>query len=159
MTNIYQFTAKALDGKPISLEDYKGKVMLVVNTASKCGYTPQYTGLQALHEKFGPRGLAVLGFPCNQFKNQEPGDSTEIGAFCQKNYGVNFQMFEKVEVNGEGADPIFDYLTDQAPGAFRTKPVKWNFTKFLINKEGKVIKRFAPTVEPESMDEVIEKLL
>ncbi len=159
MTNIYQFTAKALDGKPIKLEDYKGKVLLVVNTASKCGFTPQFTGLQQLHEKYGGRGLAVLGFPCNQFGNQDPGDNHEIGAFCQKNYGVDFQMFEKVEVNGDGADPIFKYLTEAAPGALGTKAVKWNFTKFLIDKEGKVLKRYAPAVAPEAMDDDIQKLL
>jgi len=159
MTKIYEFTAKALDGKPVNLEAYKGQVMLVVNTASKCGFTPQFTGLQALHQKFGPKGLAVLGFPCNQFGHQEPGDATEIGAFCQKNYGVDFQMFEKIEVNGDGADPIFKYLTETAPGALGTKAVKWNFTKFLIDKEGKVLKRYAPNVTPEALEGDIEKLV
>jgi glutathione peroxidase len=159
MTDIYQFTAKALDGKPISLDQYKGKVMLVVNTASKCGFTPQFTGLEGLHKKFGGRGLAVLGFPCNQFGQQEPGGSEEIGAFCQQNYCVDFQMFEKVDVNGDSADPIFKYLTEAAPGLLGSKAVKWNFTKFLIDKEGKVLKRYAPTDTPESMEGDIEKLL
>jgi glutathione peroxidase len=159
MTDIYQFTARALDGKPIALEQYKGKVMLVVNTASKCGFTPQYTGLEALHKKFAGRGLAVLGFPCNQFGQQEPGGSSEIGAFCQQNYGVDFQMFDKVDVNGDHADPIFKYLTEAAPGLLGSKAVKWNFTKFLIDKEGKVLKRYAPTDTPESMEGDIEKLL
>ncbi|MBU6452932.1 MAG: glutathione peroxidase [Cyanobacteria bacterium REEB67] len=159
MSDIYQFTAKALDGKPISLEQYKGKVMLVVNTASKCGFTPQYSGLEGLHKKYADRGLAVLGFPCNQFGQQEPGGSTEIGAFCQQNYGVDFQMFEKVDVNGDNADPIFKYLTEAAPGLLGSKAVKWNFTKFLVDKEGQVLKRYAPTDTPESMEGDIEKLL
>ncbi len=159
MTNIYEFSAKALDGKPINFEDYKGKVMLVVNTASKCGFTPQFTGLQKLHEKFGNQGLAVLGFPCNQFANQDPGANHEIGAFCQKNYGVDFQMFEKVDVNGATADPVFKYLTEAAPGALGSRGVKWNFTKFLIDREGKVLKRYAPTVTPEDIDGDIAKLL
>jgi len=159
MSDIYKFTAKGLDGKLIGLDAYKGKVLLIVNTASKCGFTPQFAGLEALHKKFSQSGLAVLGFPCNQFGNQEPGDSAEIGAFCQKNYGVDFQMFDKVEVNGDNADPIFKYLTDAAPGALGLKAVKWNFTKFLIDKEGKVIKRYAPTVTPESIEGEIQNLL
>ena len=159
MATIYEFTAKALDGKPINLQEYQGKVMLVVNTASKCGFTPQFEGLQALQSKFGEDKLAILGFPCNQFGHQEPGNSTEIGAFCQKNYGVDFQMFEKVEVNGNAADPIFKYLTEAAPGALGTRAIKWNFTKFLIDKEGKVLKRYAPNVEPKAIEGDIDKLV
>ncbi|MBS1989268.1 MAG: glutathione peroxidase [Cyanobacteria bacterium SZAS LIN-2] len=158
MSDIYEFTAKSLGGEPISLDKYRGQVMLVVNTASHCGFTNQYAGLQALHQKFAPK-LAVLGFPCNQFGQQEPGDSSEIGAFCQKNYGVEFQMFDKVEVNGAGADPIFKYLTEAAPGALGSKAVKWNFTKFLIDKDGKVLKRFAPNVAPEALEKEIAELV
>jgi len=158
MTEIYEFTAKSLGGEAISLDKYRGKVMLVVNTASQCGFTNQYAGLQQLHQKFNP-DLAVLGFPCNQFGQQEPGDAAEIGSFCQKNYGVEFQMFDKVDVNGADADPIFKYLTQAAPGALGSKAVKWNFTKFLIDKEGKVLKRFAPNVAPEALEKEISELV
>jgi len=158
MTEIYDFKAKSLAGEAIDLGQYRGRVMLVVNTASHCGFTNQYAGLQKLHQKFNP-GLAVLGFPCNQFGQQEPGNAEEIGAFCQKNYGVEFQMFDKVDVNGAGADPIFKYLTEAAPGALGSKAVKWNFTKFLIDKEGKVLKRFAPNVAPEELEKEISALV
>jgi len=158
MTEIYDFKAKSLAGEAIDLGQYRGRIMLVVNTASHCGFTNQYAGLQQLHQKFNP-GLAVLGFPCNQFGQQEPGNAEEIGAFCQKNYGVEFQMFDKVDVNGAGADPIFKYLTEAAPGALGSKAVKWNFTKFLIDKEGKVLKRFAPNVAPEELEKEISALV
>ena len=159
MGEIYQFTTKALDGQPLPLENYRGKVMLIVNTASKCGFTPQFAGLEELHKKFADKGLAVLGFPCNQFGNQDPGDHAEIGSFCQQNYGVDFQMCEKVEVNGDNADPIYKYLTEKAPGLLGSKAVKWNFTKFLVDKNGTVLKRFAPTDTPESLVGDIEKAL
>lgn len=159
MSAIYEYTAKALDGKDISLNDYQGKVMLIVNTASKCGFTSQFAGLEKLHEEYSKRGLSLLGFPCNQFGAQEPGDSTEIGAFCQKNYGVDFQMFDKIEVNGDHAHPLYKYLTEKAPGLLGLKDIKWNFTKFLVDKEGNVVKRYAPNVEPADISSDIEKLL
>jgi len=159
MSTIYEYSAKALDGQDISLNHYQGKVMLIVNTASKCGFTSQYAGLEKLHEEYAKRGLSLLGFPCNQFGAQEPGDSTEIGAFCQKNYGVDFQMFDKIDVNGEHAHPLYKYLTDKAPGLLGLKDIKWNFTKFLVDKEGNVVKRYAPNVEPADISADIEKLL
>lgn len=159
MADVYNFKAKALDGSDINLEQYKGDVLLVVNTASKCGFTPQFEGLQKLHQQYAPRGLKVLGFPCNQFASQEPGDATEIGAFCQKNYGVDFQMFDKIEVNGANAHPLYRYLAEKAPGILGSRDIKWNFTKFLVDKNGQVVKRFAPTVTPEELKGDIEKLL
>jgi glutathione peroxidase len=159
MADVYNFKAKALDGSDINLEQYKGDVLLVVNTASKCGFTPQFEGLQKLHQEYAPRGLKVLGFPCNQFASQEPGDATEIGAFCQKNYGVDFQMFDKIEVNGANAHPLYRYLAEKAPGILGSRDIKWNFTKFLVDKNGQVVKRFAPTVTPEELKGDIEKLL
>ena len=159
MSTVYEYTAKALDGSEIKLEQYKGNVMLIVNTASKCGFTSQFAGLEKLHEKKKKRGLSLLGFPCNQFGAQEPGDSTEIGAFCQKNYGVDFQMFDKIEVNGEHAHPLYKYLTDKVPGLLGLKDVKWNFTKFLVDRDGNVVKRYAPNVEPADISADIEKLL
>jgi len=156
---IYDFTAKSLAGDNIDLSQYKGDVVLIVNTASQCGFTNQYQGLEALSEKFKTRGLQVLGFPCNQFGNQEPGDSSEIASFCQKNYGVNFQMFEKVDVNGDDAHPLYKYLSEAAPGALGTKSIKWNFTKFLVDRQGNVLKRFAPNVKPEELEPEVEKLL
>lgn len=157
--SIYDFKAKALDGKEIALNQYKGDVVLIVNTASECGFTPQYQGLEELHKKFSPKGLRVLGFPCNQFGGQEPGDSTKIANFCHKNYGVDFQMFEKVDVNGKDAHPLYKYLTGEAPGVLGSEGIKWNFTKFLVDRNGKVIKRFAPNVKPEDLSGDIEKLL
>jgi glutathione peroxidase len=155
---IYEFKAKALDGSEINFDKYKGDVLLVVNTASKCGYTPQYTGLEELHKKFADKGLKVLGFPCNQFGAQEPGDSKEISTFCQRNYGVNFQMFEKVDVNGGEAHPIYRYLTHSGePG--NAQPIKWNFTKFLIDRKGNVVKRYEPAIKPEEIAADIEKQL
>ena len=159
MSTVYEYTAKALDGSEIKLEQYKGNVMLIVNTASKCGFTSQFSGLEKLHEEYSKRGLSLLGFPCNQFGAQEPGDSTDIGAFCQKNYGVDFQMFEKIEVNGEHAHPLYKYLTDKVPGLLGLKDIKWNFTKFLVDRDGNVVKRYAPNVEPADMSADIEKLL
>jgi glutathione peroxidase len=159
MSTVYEYAAKALDGKEIKLEQYKGNVMLIVNTASKCGFTSQFAGLEKLHEEYSKRGLTLLGFPCNQFGAQEPGDSTEIGAFCQKNYGVDFQMFDKIEVNGDHAHPLYKYLTDKAPGLLGLKDIKWNFTKFLLDREGNIVKRYAPNVEPADISADIEKLL
>jgi len=159
MTNIYNFTAPTLRGQPKALEDYKGKVMLVVNTASKCGFTPQYEGLETLHKDLADKGLSILGFPCNQFGKQEQGSADEIGSFCQINYGVGFDMFEKVEVNGDNAAPLFTYLKEQAPGVLGTKKIKWNFTKFLIGRDGEVIKRYAPKTNPEDIRADIEALL
>ena len=159
MSTLHDFAANGLDGKNIDLKQYKGKVVLVVNTASKCGLTPQYAGLEALHEKYGKRGLAVLGFPCNQFAAQEPGTAEEIGEFCQNNYGVTFQMFDKVEVNGDGAHPLYKWLTQAAPGLLGSEAIKWNFTKFLVGPEGRVVKRYAPQTEPAKLESDIDKLL
>ena len=159
MSTIYEFKAKSLTGDEISFADYKGDVLLIVNTASECGFTPQYGGLEELHEKYKDKGLRILGFPCNQFGGQEPGDDQEIAQFCQKNYGVDFQMFEKVDVNGESAHPIYKYLSKEAAGALGTELIKWNFTKFLVDRNGKVVKRFAPNVKPEDLAPDIEKQL
>ncbi|MBX9952048.1 MAG: glutathione peroxidase [Candidatus Obscuribacterales bacterium] len=157
--DVYEFTAKSLDGKDIEMTQYKGDVLLIVNTASQCGFTGQYSGLEQLHKDYAGKGLKVLGFPCNQFGAQEPGDSSEIGAFCQKNYGVDFQMFEKIDVNGKDAHPLYKYLTSSAPGVLGTENIKWNFTKFLVGRDGKVFKRYAPQVEPKEMAKDIEQLL
>lgn len=158
MTAFTDFTARTLDGAEKPLADYKGQVVLVVNTASKCGFTPQYAGLQELHETYADQGLAVIGFPCNQFGSQEPGDSAEIGTFCQKNFGVTFQMMEKVEVNGSGAHPVYEWLRSEKGGLLGGK-IKWNFTKYLIGKDGQVIERYAPTTKPEKIKADIEKAL
>lgn len=152
MGKIYEFKAKALDGKDIDFDKYKGHVMLIVNTASKCGFTPQYAGLEELYKKFSPKGLEVLGFPCNQFGEQEPGANEEIGAFCQKNYGVDFQIFDKIDVKGPNQHPIYKYLTNG-------DDIKWNFTKFLINKDGEIIQRYESKVKPEEIEADIQKLL
>jgi glutathione peroxidase len=159
MGEIYQFEAKALDGKEIKLDQYKGDVLLIVNTASQCGFTPQYAGLESLNKKYAEKGLKILGFPCNQFGHQEPGDAAAIGSFCQKNYGVDFQMFDKIDVNGKDAHPLYKYLTSTAPGVLGSEAIKWNFTKFLIDRKGNVIKRYAPTVKPEDISSDIEKEL
>lgn len=158
MTNIYQFEAELLDGKNKSFADYEGKVLLIVNTASKCGFTPQFAGLEKLYEKYKDQGLEVLGFPCNQFGGQDPGSNEQIGAFCQKNYGVNFPMFAKVDVKGPEAHIIFRYLTNNSKGVLGNG-IKWNFTKFLINKKGEVINRYAPTTKPEDLERDIEVAL
>lgn len=156
-TNFYKLKAKSLQGKEIGMEEYKGKVVLVVNTASKCGFTPQYAGLEKLHEEYKYKGLEILGFPCNQFANQEPGGKDEIEA-CLLNYGVDFQMFDKVDVNGKNVHPVFKYLKKELPGTLGGR-VKWNFTKFLVDQEGKPLKRFSPNTKPEKMASYIESLL
>ena len=158
MTDIYQFDAELLDGKNKAFADYQGKVLLIVNTASKCGFTPQFAGLEKLYDKYRDQGFEVLGFPCNQFGGQDPGSSEEIGAFCQKNYGVNFPMFAKVDVKGPEAHILFRYLTNNSKGILGNG-IKWNFTKFLIGKDGKVLNRFAPTTKPEELQSEIETAL
>jgi len=157
MTTLYDFNASTLGGEEKSLADYRGQVVLVVNTASNCGFTPQFTGLEALHQEFGARGLAVLGFPSNQF-NQELDTADEIAAVCQRNYGVTFQMFEKVQVNGASAHPLWRWLQSQKKGVLGGK-IKWNFTKFLVGRDGRVIERFAPSVKPEDIRADIEAAL
>lgn len=156
---IYDFSAPRLDGTPESLSRWRGDVLLVVNTASKCGFTPQYAGLEALQARYASRGFSVLGFPCNQFGNQEPGDAEAIGGFCQANYGVSFPMFAKVDVNGAGAHPLFAWLKGRKSGLLGLSGIKWNFTKFLIDRNGEVVERFAPTTKPESLAKPIEALL
>ena len=158
MTNIYQFEAELLNGDIKNLSDYQGKVVLIVNTASKCGFTPQFAGLEKLYEKYRQQGFEVLGFPCNQFGGQDPGSNDQIGAFCQKNYGVNFPMFAKVNVKGPEAHVIFRYLTNNSKGVLGSG-IKWNFTKFLIGKDGKVLNRYAPTTKPDALEADIEKAL
>ena len=158
-TTVYDFTVTTIMGLPKSLADYAGKVLLIVNTASKCGFTPQYAGLQALYEQFRDRGFEILGFPCNQFANQEPGANTEIQNFCQVNYGVTFPMFDKIDVNGKNTHPLYQHLKKAAPGTLGTTAVKWNFTKFLVDAEGNVLKRFAPNVEPADIAPELEALL
>ena len=157
--SIYDIPVTTLDGKNTTLGQYKGHPMLIVNTASECGFTPQYKGLEALYEEYGKRGLAVLGFPCNQFGAQEPGTDKEIAAFCERNYGVTFPMFSKVEVNGAGTHPLFALLKKEAPGLLGSEAIKWNFTKFLVDGEGKVVERYAPNTEPKELAGDIEKLL
>ena len=180
--SIYDCKATTIEGEEISLEKYKGKVVIIVNTASKCGFTPQYEGLEKLYEKYNAKGLEILGFPCNQFGEQEPGDNQDVKNFCQLNYGVSFQMFEKTDVRGDSAHPVYKYLTSEKPfqGFDQNHPIgemlykalqsrspeylegdsiKWNFTKFLVDKEGKVVARFEPTSEPSAMEETIKKLL
>jgi glutathione peroxidase len=159
MGSVYDYKAKSLDGREVPLSDYQGKVMLIVNTASECGFTPQYAGLEALYKEYQDKGLTILGFPCNQFGRQEPGNAAEIGAFCERNYGVTFPMFEKIEVNGANAHPLYRYLKDEKPGLLGTKNIKWNFTKFLVDRAGRVTGRFAPTDTPTSIKPAIEKLL
>ncbi|MRN51783.1 glutathione peroxidase [Paenibacillus monticola] len=157
--SIYDFEANTLRGEEESLSKYKGKVLLVVNTASKCGFTPQYKGLQEVYEKFKDRGFEVLGFPSNQFAGQEPGESEDIAEFCEINYGVTFPMYEKIDVKGDEAHPLFQYLSTEAPGILGSKSVKWNFTKFLVDQEGHVLKRFAPKTTPDQIEADIAKLL
>jgi glutathione peroxidase len=158
MNAITDFTVTGADGTPVDLAAYAGKVLLIVNTASKCGFTPQYEGLEALHRDLGPRGFEVLGFPCNQFGAQEPGDAAEIASFCALTYDVTFPVFAKIEVNGDGTDPLFAQLKADAPGLMGTKSIKWNFTKFLVDRAGKVVRRYAPTDKPEAIKADIEKL-
>ena len=158
MAGIYDFKAKSLAGEDIPLQRFEGQVLLIVNTASACGFTPQYRGLEALHQALHPRGLSVLGFPCNQFGNQEPGDAKQIEQFCTKNYGVTFPMFAKIDVNGNNAHPLFSYLKSEKAGLLGPS-IKWNFTKFLVNRSGKVVARHAPTAKPEGLTREIEALL
>lgn len=159
MTQVYDFSAKTIDGDEQSLAAYKGKAMLVVNVASKCGFTPQYTGLEALYEKFKDKGLVVLGFPCDQFGHQEPGDENEIKNFCSLNYDVKFPLFAKINVNGADTHPLYKYLKHEAKGLLGSESIKWNFTKFLIDKDGKVLSRYAPTDTPQSIEKDIAALL
>ncbi len=159
MTTLYDFTVDDIQGKPVKLDRYKGKVLLVVNTASKCGYTPQYQGLEALYEKYKGKGLEVLGFPCNQFGAQEPGSAEEIVSFCELNYGVRFPLFGKIDVNGDKAAPLYQYLKAAKPGLLGSEAIKWNFTKFLVGRDGEVLARFAPKDTPESIAPDVEKAL
>ena len=159
MASVYDFSVKDIHGKQQKLEQYKDKVMLIVNVASECGFTPQYKGLEALYEKMHSRGLEVLGFPCNQFGAQEPGTEKEIEAFCELNYGVTFPLFSKVDVNGDDAAPLYKYLKKEKPGLLGTEAIKWNFTKFLVDRGGNVLARYAPNDTPESIAPDIEKLL
>ncbi|MGK0523313.1 MAG: glutathione peroxidase [Pseudomonadales bacterium] len=157
--SVYDFTVRDIKGNEKKMADYQGQVLLVVNTASKCGFTPQFEGLQSLHKELGERGLEVLGFPCNQFMNQDPADDAAISEFCSLNYGVDFPMFSKVDVNGENADPLFQFLKSEAKGLLGSEKVKWNFTKFLISRDGKVVRRYPPTTKPQDIKADIEKLL
>jgi glutathione peroxidase len=159
MTTVYDFSARTIDGKSRKLSDYKGKVLLVVNTASQCGFTPQYKGLEALYEKYKDKGFAVLGFPSNQFGAQEPGPDSEIAEFCEMNYGVTFPMFSKIDVNGADAHPLYKYLTSTKKGLLGSEAIKWNFTKFLVDKKGNVVERYAPTTKPEELEKDVEKAL
>ena len=157
--SIYNFQAQSIDGQNVDLSRYRGQVMLVVNTASACGFTPQFTGLEKLHQQYGPQGLAVIGFPCNQFASQDPGDNEQIAGFCQRNYGVSFQMMGKIDVNGNNAHPLYQWLKQEAPGFLGTEGIKWNFTKFLIGRDGRVIKRYAPQDTPEKIAKDVEAAL
>jgi glutathione peroxidase len=159
MTTVYDFEAKQIDGRTVPLSQFAGKVLLIVNTASACGYTPQFGGLEELHKAYRDKGLVVLGFPCNQFGRQDPGSNEEIASFCQLNYGVSFPMMAKIDVNGATADPLYQWLTKEAPGILGTTAIKWNFTKFLVGKDGQVIKRFAPADEPSALKQDIEQAL
>jgi glutathione peroxidase len=159
MASIYDFTVKDIHGKPVKLDRYRGKVMLIVNTASECGFTPQYKGLEAVYEKLHDKGLEVLGFPCNQFGGQEPGGEKEIAQFCELNFGVTFPMFAKVDVNGDDAAPLYRFLKTEKPGLLGSEAIKWNFTKFLVDRDGNVVKRYAPNDTPESIAKDIEKAL
>ena len=159
MSTITDFEVNGADGQPVSLDRWKGQVLLIVNTASKCGFTPQYEGLEALHRKYADRGFEVLGFPCNQFGAQEPGDAAEIASFCSLTYDVTFPVFAKIDVNGAGADPLFERLKADAPGVLGSKAIKWNFTKFLVDRSGQVVRRYAPTTKPEDLAADIEALL
>ncbi len=159
MTSVYDFTARDIDGNERSLADYRGKLLLIVNTASQCGFTYQYKGLEELHRKYADKGVEVLGFPCNQFGKQEPGDANEIKNFCSLTYDVTFPMFAKIDVNGPKAHPLYQYLEDEARGFLGSKNVKWNFTKFLVGRDGKVLRRFPPTAKPEALDRVIARAM
>jgi glutathione peroxidase len=157
--SVFDFETRNIQGEAVRLDAYRGKVLLVVNVASKCGFTPQYRGLQALHERYRERGLVILGFPCNQFGHQEPGTEAEIASFCSLTYGVSFPMFAKIEVNGDGTHALYRYLKERAPGLLGSKSIKWNFTKFLVDRQGQVVRRFAPNDKPEDLEKEIEQLL
>jgi glutathione peroxidase len=159
MMSVYDYSAQRLDGHEEKLSAYRGQILLIVNTASQCGFTPQYAGLESLYTKLHAGGLTVLGFPCNQFGAQEPGGEAEIGAFCEKNYGVSFPMFAKIEVNGEHAHPLYKYLKDAKPGLLGSEAIKWNFTKFLVDRTGEPVARYAPQTKPEELEVPIRKLL
>ncbi|WP_372716333.1 glutathione peroxidase [Immundisolibacter sp.] len=159
MADIYKVEAKQLDGAAVKLDQFNGKALLIVNTASKCGFTPQYEALEQVYRKFKDRGLEILGFPCNQFGKQEPGDAQEIATFCSTRYNVSFPMFEKIEVNGDGAHPLYRLLKAQAPGVLGSERIKWNFTKFLVGRDGQVLKRYAPATKPEKIESDIEAAL
>jgi glutathione peroxidase len=159
MSTVYDFEAQQINGQPVALSQFKGQVMLIVNTASACGFTPQFAGLEALHRTYGERGLAVLGFPCNQFGGQDPASNDKIAEFCQLNYGVSFPMMAKVDVNGAAAHPLYQWLCAEAPGLLGTQAIKWNFTKFMVGKDGQVLKRYAPTDTPASLAKDIEAAL
>ena len=159
MTTIHDFTVRNIQGESVPLSRYQGNALLVVNTASACGFTPQFAGLEALHKTYAAQGLTVLGFPCNQFGSQDPGSNDEIASFCQRNYGVDFPMMEKIDVNGAKADPLFQWLTKEAPGLLGSKAIKWNFTKFLVGRDGQVIRRYAPQDAPAQLAKDIESAL
>jgi glutathione peroxidase len=159
MPSIYDFTAQSIEGTPVALEQFRGHPLLIVNTASACGFTPQFGGLEQLHQTYGARGLVVLGFPCNQFGSQDAGTNEEIATFCQRNFGVTFPMMSKIDVNGAGAHPLYQWLTAEAPGLLGSKAIKWNFTKFLVGKDGTVLKRYAPQDAPEKLAKDIEAAL
>jgi glutathione peroxidase len=158
MSGVYDFTAKSLAGEDVPLKRFEGQVLLIVNTASACGFTPQYNGLETLYQEFGPRGFSVLGFPCNQFGSQEPGDSRQIEQFCSSNYAITFPMFAKIDVNGSGAHPLYQYLKSEQSGLLGSS-IKWNFTKFLVDRAGRAVARHAPTAKPEGLTREIEALL
>lgn len=159
MSSIYDFDALQIDGTSVPLRQYEGKVLLIVNTASACGFTPQFGGLEALHQQYGSQGLVVLGFPCNQFAGQDPGSNEDIASFCQLNYGVSFPMMAKIDVNGAGASPLYRWLAAEAPGLLGSKSIKWNFTKFLVGKDGQVLRRYAPQDAPEKLAGDIQEAL
>lgn len=159
MSSVYDFEAQLIDGQTVPLKRYEGQVLLIVNTASACGFTPQFAGLEALHQRYGGRGLVVLGFPCNQFGHQDPGSDEQIASFCQLNYGVSFPMMSKIDVNGAHAHPLYRWLTAEAPGLLGSKMIKWNFTKFLLGRDGRVIRRYAPQDAPAGLAGDIEQAL
>jgi glutathione peroxidase len=158
-SSIYDFSAISIEGQTVNLSTYKDKVLLIVNTASQCGFTPQYQGLQKLYDQYASQGFVILGFPCNQFGQQEPGSAAEIQSFCESRFGVTFPLFQKVDVNGKDAHPLFQYLTKAAPGLLGSEAVKWNFTKFLVDRQGKVVERYASLAKPEDLGKAIQKLL
>ena len=159
MPTVYDFDAQTIDGRTVPLRQYEGKVLLIVNTASACGFTPQFAGLEELHQRYGDQGLVVLGFPCNQFAGQDPGSNDEIASFCQLNYGVSFPMMAKIDVNGANASPLYKWLSAEAPGLLGSKAIKWNFTKFLVGKDGQVIRRYAPQDTPAKLADDVEAAL